>query len=88
MAYRSPQTERRDPYPAHKARQGEIILHTPLQRTIFVTGLAGIVVLAIFFALLAWDAKNDPSMRLESAALEETATATNETAQGASPLAN
>lgn len=75
MAYRSPQTERRSPYPAQMARQGEIVLHTPLQRTVFVVGLAGIVVLALFFALLAWDAKDDPSMVGESASLEATTTA-------------
>jgi hypothetical protein len=34
-------------YPGQKARQGEIILRTPLQRAIFVGGLAGIVVLVL-----------------------------------------
>lgn len=33
-------------YPAAKARQGEIILRTPLRRIIFIAGLAGAVVLA------------------------------------------
>ena len=35
------------PYPAEKARQGEIILKTPLQRGIFIAGLAGLVLLAL-----------------------------------------
>ena len=35
------------PYPAEKARGGEIILRTPLRRAIFVGGLAGAVVLAL-----------------------------------------
>ena len=38
------------PYPAEKARGGEIILRTPLRREIFITGLAGAVVLALFLA--------------------------------------
>jgi hypothetical protein len=38
------------PYPAEKARGGEIILRTPLRRAIFVAGLAGAVVLALLTA--------------------------------------
>jgi hypothetical protein len=34
-----------DPYPAEKARGGEIILNTPLRRWVFVGGLVGAVVL-------------------------------------------
>jgi len=34
-------------YPAEKARQGEIILKTRLQRFIFIAGLAGMVIVAI-----------------------------------------
>jgi len=34
-------------YPADKARQGEIILKTPLQRIIFVGGLAGMLLLGL-----------------------------------------
>lgn len=34
-------------YPAEKARQGEIILKSRLQRTIFIAGLAGLVILAL-----------------------------------------
>jgi hypothetical protein len=33
-------------YPAEKARQGEIILRTPLRRIIFLAGLVGIVLVA------------------------------------------
>ena len=40
------------PYPAQKARQGEIILKSPLQRTVFITGLVGFVVLALAVAFL------------------------------------
>jgi hypothetical protein len=35
------------PYPAEKARGGEIILNTPLRRGLFVAGLAGAVALAL-----------------------------------------
>jgi len=38
------------PYPAEKARGGEIILLTPLRRAIFIAGLAGAVVLALLLA--------------------------------------
>jgi hypothetical protein len=38
------------PYPAEKARGGEIILRTPLRRAIFIAGLAGAVVLALLLA--------------------------------------
>jgi hypothetical protein len=43
-----------EPYPAEKARGGEIILRTPLRRGIFITGLAGAVVLALIFVVLAF----------------------------------
>lgn len=33
------------------ARQGHIVLRTPLRRAIFIIGLAGIVILAIVLAL-------------------------------------
>jgi len=39
-------------YPAEKARGGEIILKTPLQRGVFIAGLAGAVVLVLALALL------------------------------------
>jgi hypothetical protein len=39
---------------AGKARQGEIILRTPLRRAVFIAGLAGAVILAIAIALWAY----------------------------------
>jgi hypothetical protein len=39
------------PYPAEKARGGEIILRTPLRRAIFPGGLACAVVLALLAAI-------------------------------------
>ena len=41
------------PYPADKARGGEIILRTPLQRWGFIAGLAGAVLLVLALALFA-----------------------------------
>ncbi|HSD93447.1 MAG TPA: hypothetical protein VLB11_10535 [Methyloceanibacter sp.] len=43
---------REDPYPAMKARGGEIILTTPTRKAIFFVGLAGAVVLALLLTLL------------------------------------
>ena len=40
------------PYPAEKARGGEIILKTQLQRWIFIAGLAGTIVLVLLLSLL------------------------------------
>ena len=40
------------PYPAEKARGGEIILNTPLRRAIFLSGLAGAFALAIVMMML------------------------------------
>lgn len=34
------------PYPAEKARQGEIVLRRPWQRIVFIAGLVGAVLLA------------------------------------------
>ena len=42
-----------EPYPAEKARGGEIILRTPLRRAIFVGGLVGIAVLLLLLAVLS-----------------------------------
>jgi hypothetical protein len=39
------------PYPAEKARGGEIILRTRLRRMIFVGGLIGAVVVALVLAV-------------------------------------
>jgi hypothetical protein len=38
------------PYPAEKARGGEIILNTPLKRAIFIAGLIGAPVLVLILA--------------------------------------
>lgn len=43
-----------EPYPAEKARQGEIILNTPSRRMIFFGGLLAFVVLAIVLRLFAF----------------------------------
>jgi hypothetical protein len=40
------------PYPAEKARGGEIILKSPARRAIFVAGLIGAVVLVLVLALI------------------------------------
>jgi hypothetical protein len=40
------------PYPAEKARGGEIILDTPLKRGIFIAGLAGAVVLVLLLSFV------------------------------------
>lgn len=45
---------RADPYPAQKARGGEIILSTPARRAIFIAGLAGAVFLALLLTLLSF----------------------------------
>jgi hypothetical protein len=39
------------PYPAEKARGGEIILRTPLRRAIFIAGLIAVVVIALLLML-------------------------------------
>jgi hypothetical protein len=39
------------PYPAEKARGGEIILKTPARRAIFLAGLIGAVLLVLILAL-------------------------------------
>jgi hypothetical protein len=41
------------PYPAEKARQGEIVLRTPWQRWIFIGALVACVLLVIAFRLVA-----------------------------------
>jgi len=43
----------RSPYPAEKARGGEIILRTRQQRMIFAGGLIAAVVLALLLGVLA-----------------------------------
>lgn len=39
-------------YPEEKARQGEIILKTRLQKAVFIAGLAGVVLLALAMPLM------------------------------------
>jgi hypothetical protein len=39
------------PFPADKARGGEIILRTPLRRAIFVGGLIGALILGLVLAV-------------------------------------
>jgi len=39
------------PFPAEKARGGEIVLKRPLQRWIFVAGLVGAVLLMLILSL-------------------------------------
>jgi hypothetical protein len=53
------------PYPAEKARGGEIILNTPLRRAVFLGGLIGVFVVALVMMLLRWARhfamrRNDP----------------------------
>jgi len=38
------------PYPAEKARGGEIILRTPLRRAIFIGGLIAVAIVAVLLA--------------------------------------
>jgi hypothetical protein len=40
-----------EPYPAEKARQGEIILRTRTRQIIFISGLVGLVILVIILRL-------------------------------------
>lgn len=41
-----------EPYPAEKARGGEIILNTPLRRHIFIAGLVGAALLVFVLGLI------------------------------------
>ena len=49
----APPPKEREPYPATKARGGEIILRSPARRAIFLAGLIGALVLAILLLALA-----------------------------------
>jgi hypothetical protein len=56
MATHQSRTESRNKprtFSGRDARQGEIILRTPLRRAIFIAGLAGIVILAFALSYLA-----------------------------------
>jgi hypothetical protein len=48
----SPPPSEQQPYPAEKARGGEIILNTVWKRWTFMAGLAGAVILVLFLGLL------------------------------------
>ena len=48
-----PANDEPPPYPADKARGGEIILRTRTQRMIFIAGLAGAVALVILLKLMS-----------------------------------
>jgi hypothetical protein len=43
----------RGPYPAEKARGGEIILRRRWQRIVFIAGLVGVALVAVIARLLA-----------------------------------
>jgi hypothetical protein len=40
------------PYPAEKARGGEIVLNTPARRAIFAGGLIGAILLVLILAMV------------------------------------
>ncbi|MDE2377216.1 hypothetical protein [Bradyrhizobium sp.] len=40
------------PYPAEKARGGEIVLRTPARKIVFLAGLIGAVLLVLLLALM------------------------------------
>ena len=46
-----PQPNSDTPYPADKARQGEIILKSRWQRMVFIAGLVGALILALVLTL-------------------------------------
>ena len=49
----APEPESPPVYSADKVRGGEIILKTPVQKWVFLGGLAGAVLLVLIFALVA-----------------------------------
>lgn len=48
-----PRRDPHRPYPAEKARQGEIVLRTPGRRLLFIAGLVGIVAVVLLLKLAA-----------------------------------
>ncbi len=46
------QREQRQGYPAEKARQGRIVLNTPLRKALFFGGLIAFVLLAVILSIL------------------------------------
>jgi hypothetical protein len=41
------------PYPAEKARGGDVVLRRPWQRGVFIAGIAGAILLGLFLVLSA-----------------------------------
>lgn len=72
-------TEPPKTYSAEAARQGSIVLRTKTQRAIFIAGLVGLVVLALFFAFLALDARDTAhgSLQQETPAIGQNSAAAN-----------
>lgn len=48
---REPSDRPQRPYPAEKARGSEIVLKKPLQRWVFIAGLAGAILLVLILSL-------------------------------------
>jgi hypothetical protein len=48
---REPSVRPQRPYPAEKARSGEVVLKKPLQRWVFVAGLVGAILLVLILSL-------------------------------------
>lgn len=48
---REPSDRRQRPYPAEKTRGSEIVLKKPLQRWVFIAGLAGTILLVLILSL-------------------------------------
>ena len=46
----------KQPYPADKARGGDIILTTPLRRWVFIGGLVAAIALVLILSLVRWAA--------------------------------
>jgi hypothetical protein len=44
---------KQEPYPAEKARGGEIILRTRWQRVVFISGLVGAVLLVLILRMMS-----------------------------------
>jgi hypothetical protein len=49
-----PRPHEQQPYPAEKARGGEIILDTPAKRWVFFSGLAGAVILVLVVGFVSF----------------------------------
>jgi hypothetical protein len=51
--HKMPPVDGPEPYPAEKARGGEIVLRTPTRRAIFIGGLAGLFLLVLLLRMIA-----------------------------------